>query len=89
VKANGRPSVTKDFRVRWRSMTGILAALPASPAASRRAWQKSGFVLFRARSASDFDGKFETRRAAGRPWAWLAGLIAAGLIGPWATAPAA
>src|SRR6266404_266671 len=77
---------TKDFRVRWRSMTGILAALQqARPRASSVA--KSGFV-FRPEAPLISMGSLNAppRRA---PTAWLAWLIAACLIGPWATAPAA
>src|SRR6266436_4813600 len=77
---------TKDFRVRWRSMTGILAALQqARPRASSVA--KSGFV-FRPEAPLISMGSLNAppRRA---PMAWLAWLIAACLIGPWATAPAA
>src|SRR5437879_7402149 len=77
---------TKDFRVRWRSMSGILAALQqARPRASSVA--KSGFV-FRPEAPLISMGSLNAppRRA---PTAWLAWLIAACLIGPWATAPAA
>src|SRR2546427_11771531 len=77
---------TKDFRVRWRSMAGILAALQqARPRASSVA--KSGFV-FRPEAPLISMGSLNAppRRA---PMAWLAWLIAACLIGPWATAPAA
>src|SRR5258705_13995729 len=77
---------TKDFRVRWRSMTGILAALQqARPRASSVA--KSGFV-FRPEAPLISMGSLNAPRRRA-PMAWLAGLIAAGLIGPWATAPAA
>src|SRR6267143_4073843 len=77
---------TKDVRVRWRSMTGILAALQqARPRASSVA--KSGFV-FRPEAPLISMGSLNAPRRRA-PMAWLAGLIAAGLIGPWATAPAA
>jgi len=67
-------------------MTGILAALQqARPRASSVA--KSGFV-FRPEAPLISMGSLNAPRRRA-PMAWLAGLIAAGLIGPWATAPAA
>src|SRR6267378_720276 len=77
---------TKDFRVRWRSMTGILAALQqARPRASSVA--KSDFV-FRPEAPLISMGSLNAPRRRA-PAAWLAWLIATCLIGPWATAPAA